>query len=127
MALSHASGAEPVAAVPVSSTASAQHDETTPWIFIGVGAAAALAGAIMIGVGAVDFDATTHPHSDENVYARALARQNGADVLIGVGSALAGVGLVLAIVGATWNVASSSSADVAVRVTPTSVAVDAFF
>jgi hypothetical protein len=97
--------------------------DPTPWVLLGLGGACVVAGAVLVGVGAGDFDATAAPHPDELHYGTALSRQNAADLMIGIGAALGGVGLALAATGLGLGLgATSSTGEVSLRFGPASAA-----
>lgn len=122
-----ATSVDPIASTSSSgATAPASGDvDPAAWVLVGTGAAAVIGGVVMIAIGAGDYDATANPRSDEQVYARALSRQTTAEVLVGAGSAAAGVGLALGVAGLAWALSAPSHTEtsVAVRVTPSGLIV----
>ncbi len=91
-----------------------------PWIVLGVGAAVAIAGAVLVGVAFSDIDTVQNapPNSD---FAGVRAAYDQAPILSGIGWAAIGVGAAMAVAGIVWGVTGSSSAGQAhaeLRLTP---------
>lgn len=79
-----------------------------PWVVMGVGAAVAVAGAVLVGVGYAD-SATVSGATDGTTWASISGAYERAPVLQGVGFALLGVGVATAVAGIVWGATGSSS------------------
>lgn len=77
------------------------------WALMIGGGVVAVAGAVMLGLGAGDFDAIASP-SATDTYASAAARQSTGETLVEVGSVALGVGLVVAGIGVGLTVGDTS-------------------
>jgi tetratricopeptide (TPR) repeat protein len=79
-----------------------------PWVLLGVGAAVAVAGAILVGVAFADIGTVENapPSSD---FSSVQSAYDQAPILSGVGWASLGVGAAMAVIGIVWGVAGSSS------------------
>jgi tetratricopeptide (TPR) repeat protein len=72
-----------------------------PWILVGIGAAVAIAGAILVGVGMSDFSSVTDAAMGSH-WADVHGAYDQAPILTGVGWACLGVGVAAAIGGVVW-------------------------
>lgn len=94
-----------------------------PWIVLGIGGAAAVTGAVLLGLGYADI-ARVSDVPDGTDYATVRGADQEAPVLTGVGWALLGAGAAVAVGCIIWGVAASghgSSETVALRVGPSSL------
>jgi hypothetical protein len=96
------------------------------WALVGSGGAALVAGVVMIAIGVPDLGAAAAPRGSES-FASAQRRGELAETLTGVGTALAGAGLILTTIGIVWAATSGGSGDVAVTAGPTGVSVSGTF
>jgi tetratricopeptide (TPR) repeat protein len=93
------------AAAPVAES----HDAGAgPWVLLGVGAAVAIAGAILVGVAFSDISTVENAPANSD-FSAVRDAYDQAPVLSGVGWASLGVGAAMAVVGIVWGVAGSSS------------------
>ncbi len=92
------------------------------WALMIGGGAAAIAGAVMIGVSAGDLGAVTMPHMGESLQA-SQDRANTATTIVGVGGALLGAGVIAAGIGIGLAVSDTShhESTVSLHLGPTSV------
>lgn len=118
-ALLNALRGQTAVAVPISTS-----DPTPGWAMVGSGAAVAIVGAILIGVGAGDLAAVSSPHVGET-YAAAQSRQSSAELLTGIGGAALGVGVIAAGIGFGLALTSGAGehASARLRVGPTSASI----
>jgi tetratricopeptide (TPR) repeat protein len=98
-----------------------------PWILVGGGAAAMIAGAVLMGVGAANASQVTDA-PDGSQWSELEGTADGAQTMWGVGIVLAGVGLAAAGVGLVWALTGSSGggdeATARLRIGPTSIALE---
>lgn len=122
------SAARAVAVEPPTSIdlARAASPSPAPWILFGAGGAAAIAGAILLGVGVADASRVTNaPRGTEwaeleDAYGRAPALQ-------GVGAVLAGLGLAAVGAGLGWAIADTESQPTRVVIGPGSISLGGSF
>lgn len=127
---------EPVSAVATSSQSvtvvTGGGDEGPgigPWIVVGVGGAALVAGAVLMGLGASEGDRVTNTPDNaswpelQSIASTAQTMWGVGIALIGVGVAAAGGGLVWALVGG----GSSNEAQASLRLTPSSLSLEGTF
>lgn len=84
-------------------------------VLVTTGGVLAIAGAIMVGVGAPDIDG---PREGE-IYATGVARQERATILVGVGSPMIGLGVIGVVVGAVMLATTRPATPYAGRILPT--------
>jgi hypothetical protein len=99
-----------------------------PWILVGGGAAVAVVGAILMGVGASDAGAVTGA-PDGASWSDLESRAGAANTEFGVGLALLCVGVAAAGGGVIWAVAGGGSSDgsASLRLGPGSLALEGTF
>lgn len=98
-----------LSAAPTAPSPASGEVDPGAWALLGAGAAVAVTGAVLLGVGAPDVQAADTPRRPET-FASADARETTARALTGAGSAALGVGVVLAGIGIGWAVAGAGSA-----------------
>lgn len=128
-ALALAMGTAPAGTEPVPSHGGDVQAGT--WVLLSVGAAAAIAGGVMIGVGVPDLNATMNPRPTDT-FDTARARQDTAFALCVAGGVSLGVGVILAGVGVGLAVADTSSGGgtephARLRIGPSGVSVEGTF
>jgi hypothetical protein len=95
----------PIAAPPVEPPPSEGADATPAWVVLGVGAAGAVAGGVLLGVAVSEHDAAVR----EPVSVRADEVDRGAIALRDAGVAVTVIGAAAAAAGLTWGLVASSS------------------
>jgi len=81
-----------------------------PWVLVGVGAAVAIAGAVLVGVGFANADTVANA-PDGVSWTELSGAYESAPILEGVGFALIGVGAAAAVGGVIWAVTGGGSSD----------------
>lgn len=114
---------EVTAATPAESSGS----DPAPWIVLGVGGAVAIVGAILLGVGYADI--ATVDGARNVPFSSVSDAYDAAPVLTGAGWGALGVGVALAGVGLVWGLSSggSSSEHARLRLGPTGISVSGSF
>lgn len=108
-------------------TTRVEHTNVAPWVLVGIGGAAAVAGAVCLGVGMADQSAleSAMPGTPWSSVRDAYER---VPVLEGVGGVLLGVGLGAAAAGVVWAVASpTTSEEITVTLGPSGIDVRGTF
>src|SRR6185312_6914484 len=102
--------------------------DPAPWIVLGVGGAALVVGAILLGVGYADV--ATVDNARNVPFASVSGAYSDAPVLTGVGWGVLGVGVGLAAIGLGWGLASSgggASDHARLRIGPTGLSISGSF
>lgn len=110
-------------AAPVDSTG----PDAAPWVVVGVGGAVAIAGAILLGVGYADIAAVEGAR--DVPFSSVSGAYDTAPVLTGTGWAALGVGVALAGVGLAWGLSSGGGASehARLRIGPTGITLSGSF
>lgn len=95
---------------PAPATAGSPGADPAPWITLGVGAAVAVAGAVVLGVGFADI-ATVQNAADGTSLSAIRDAHDQAPVLTGVGWAAIGVGVALAAAGLIWGLSTGPATE----------------
>jgi tetratricopeptide (TPR) repeat protein len=89
---------------PLALSAESAEKKTVPWVLVGSGAAVAVVGGVLMGLGFADKSKVENPSSDAHwtdgadaAYDRGPARLTTGVIMLPVGAALAAVGVVLAV------------------------------
>lgn len=102
-----------------------------PWILLGVGAAAVVGGAVLVGVGAGQRDATKAALAATSgtppTYDVAKQQLSGANTLMLTGALVSGAGMAAAIVGVVWALAGRPAPQVSAFVTPNAIGLGGSF
>lgn len=112
---------------PVLAPVIPSEPDPAPWIVLGVGGAVAVAGAILLGVGYANVAAV---ESAMNVpFSSVRDAYDSAPALTGAGWAALGVGVALAGVGLVWGLSSGGGGNdhAHLRISPTGIAVSGSF
>lgn len=125
--------AEPAAVLPETPMSRSEGPGPGPWILVGTGAAALVAGAVLMGVGVSEASRVSGA-TDGARWADLAGSASNANVFWGVGIALAAVGLAASGVGLVWALTGSSSpsaheggAVTRLRLLPTGLALEGEF
>ncbi len=119
----------PIEPLASSSASGGEGPGVAPWVVLGVGAAAAIVGAVLMGVGAADASTVTGA-ADGARWADLQGPAGAANTEFGVGLTLLAVGVVAMGVGLVWAVAGgggSSDASASLRLGPGGIALEGSF
>ncbi len=113
-------------AEPSSRASETSSSDPAPWILTGSGLAVAAAGGALVAVAALDASTVTTTTS----YREAEAARTRAPIESGVGLGAIGVGVIMAVAGIAWGVATAGdahAASVEVAIGPGSIALRGSF
>lgn len=119
----------PDAPPPPPPTAAASDPGAGPWVVLGVGAAVAIAGIVLVGVAQADIS-TVQNAPQGSPYANVRDAYEQAPILSGVGFAAIGLGAAAILGGVVWAAVGSSGGSgtsASLRITPTGVSLQGAF